>query len=58
MISKAKKTLNITGCIFILFVFAILIEWMIFNAILGCKTWDESKWTNENSCLSIVHLIE
>lgn len=35
-----------------------LIAFVIINLLLGCETWDESLWTEYNSCLTMQHIIE
>ena len=35
-----------------------LIAFTFINLILGCETWDESHWTETNSCLTINQLWE
>ena len=31
----------------------VLIAFMIINLLLGCESWDQSYWTETNSCLTI-----
>ena len=35
-----------------------LLAFVIINMLLGCETWDESLWTEYNSCLTLQHIIE
>ena len=35
-----------------------LIAFVIINLLLGCETWDESLWTEYNSCFTLQHIIE
>ena len=35
-----------------------LLALVIINLLLGCETWDESLWTEYNSCLTLQHIIE
>ena len=35
-----------------------LLAFVIINLLLGCETWDESLWTEYNSCLTLKHIIE
>ena len=35
-----------------------LIAFTFINLMLGCETWDESLWTETNSCLTINQLWE
>ena len=35
-----------------------LLAFVIINLLLGCETWDESLWTETNSCLTINQLWE
>lgn len=57
MIVQMRKLLNITASVFLLFIIVILFEWAILNAVLGCRTWDTTKWTNESSCISLEQLL-
>lgn len=36
----------------------VLLAFIIINLLLGCETWDESLWTEYNSCLTLQHIIE
>lgn len=54
---QMRKLLNITASVFLLFIIVILFEWAILNAVLGCRTWDETKWTRESSCVSLKQLV-
>ena len=36
----------------------VLLAFVIINLLLGCETWDESLWTEYNSCLTLQHIIE
>jgi hypothetical protein len=31
---------------------------VLINFMLGCETWDESLWTETNSCLTLTHIWE
>jgi hypothetical protein len=35
-----------------------LVAFLFINLMLGCETWDESLWTETNSCLTINQLWE
>ena len=35
-----------------------LLAFVIINLLLGCETWDESLWTEYNSCFTLQHIIE
>ena len=35
-----------------------LLAFIIINLLLGCETWDESLWTEYNSCITLQHIIE
>lgn len=32
---------------------AYLLLWIGMNILLGCETWDSSRWTETNSCIPI-----
>ena len=34
------------------------LAFVIINLLLGCETWDESLWTEYNSCLTLQHIWE
>ena len=57
MILQMRTLLNVTASIFLLFIIVILFEWAVLNAVLGCRTWDETKWTSESSCVSLKQLL-
>ena len=57
MILQMRTLLNITASVFLLFIIVIIFEWAILNAVLGCRTWDETKWTSESSCVSLKQLL-
>jgi len=57
MIMQMRKLLNITASVFLLFIIVILFEWAVLNAVLGCRTWDETKWNSESSCVSLKQLL-
>ena len=35
-----------------------LLAFVIINLLLGCETWDESLWTEYNSCITLGHIID
>ena len=53
-----NKVLEILAGTVIAFVSAFGIALIIFNLVLGCETWDESKWTKYNSCITPMHIWE
>lgn len=36
----------------------VFLAFVIINLLLGCETWDESLWTEYNSCLTLQHIWE
>jgi len=38
--------------------FAFLIAFSLLNFMLGCETWDESLWTETNSCITPSMILE
>ena len=54
---QMRTLLNVTASIFLLFIIVILFEWAVLNAVLGCRTWDETKWTSESSCVPLKQLL-
>ncbi len=35
-----------------------LLAFVIINLLLGCETWDQSLWTEYNSCFTLQHIWE
>lgn len=33
-------------------VFGLVFTFILVNATMGCETWDQSKWTEQNSCIT------
>jgi len=52
------KLAEIIGGFAIALVVGFLIAFVIINFMLGCETWDESLWTETNSCLTLTHIME
>jgi len=50
--------LSILGGILTASVVGILIAFILVNMILGCETWDQTQWTEMNSCLTISQIWE
>lgn len=50
MIKNVFATLTFFGFIY-LFVFCVI------NLMLGCQTWDQSLWTEHNSCMTFAQSI-
>jgi hypothetical protein len=34
---------------------AYLLLWIGMNMLLGCETWDQTRWTETKSCIPISH---
>lgn len=47
-----KKIINVFAVTLILFLIVVLVEMAVINTILGCVTFDETKWTENSSCLT------
>ena len=53
--NKLRDTLLATvGIIFIGFMFG----FVGINFLLGCETWDQSYWTEYNSCITPTQLVD
>jgi len=52
------RTLEIIGGGIALVCFAFLMAFVLINFMLGCETWDESLWTETNSCLTVTMIWE
>ena len=37
--------------------FAFLMVFVLLNFMLGCETWDQTYWTDYNSCITPLHMI-
>lgn len=53
-----KTCLEILAGTAIAFISAFGIALILFNLVLGCETWDESQWTEYNSCITPMHIWE
>ena len=52
------KLIEVIGGFIIASVVGLLFAFVIINFMLGCETWDESLWTETNSCLTLTHIME
>ena len=52
------RLLGIMGGLMAVIAVSFLIAFIVINLVLGCETWDESKWTEMNSCLTFSQLME
>lgn len=43
---------NIFIAIVVMLLAVALIDFIIINWLLGCNTWDDSQWTEYNSCFN------
>ena len=55
---SARKVLSALGATALVVAFGFLLAFVLINFMLGCETWDESLWTEYNSCLTLGHIIE
>jgi hypothetical protein len=53
-----RKALEIMGTVTLLVAFSFLVAFALINFMLGCETWDESLWTETNSCVTLTHIWE
>lgn len=49
---------KVIGGLLIATVVGFFLAFVIINLILGCETWDESLWTETNSCLTLTQIME
>jgi uncharacterized membrane protein (DUF2068 family) len=54
MTLKKFSYLAFNAVLFIAFI--LLIEFALINFMLGCNTWDETLWTEYNSCVTPAQL--
>ena len=52
------KLTEVIGGFAIALVVGFLIAFVAVNFVLGCETWDESLWTETNSCLTLTQIME
>ena len=52
------KKLSVYALYAVFFIaFVALMEFALINFMLGCKTWDETLWTDYNSCVTPAQLL-
>ena len=49
---QMRKVIEIAAAGLMSLVIAWFIVFIFINLILGCETWDQSLWTETNSCLT------
>ncbi len=54
----ARKVLSALGATALVVAFGFLMAFVLINFMLGCETWDESLWTEYNSCITLGHIID
>ena len=54
----ARKVLFALGATALVVAFGFLMAFVLINFMLGCETWDESLWTEYNSCITLGHIID
>lgn len=47
-----RRLVETAGAILALALFAAFFAFVIINFLLGCETWDQSYWTEYNSCIT------
>jgi hypothetical protein len=52
-----KRAVEIIAATIGMTLFAFLMVFVLFNFMLGCETWDETYWTEYNSCITPSQLI-
>ena len=50
--------LNFIGGLLLAVVMGFLIAFVAINFMLGCESWDESLWTETNSCITVTQIWE
>ena len=50
---KMTQIANMILAILIGVAFLLMIEFTIINLILGCETWNEQLWDENNSCVTL-----
>ena len=54
----ARKVFSALGATALVVAFGFLMAFVLINFMLGCETWDESLWTEYNSCITLGHIID
>jgi hypothetical protein len=52
------RLINIIGGLLLSVTVGFAIAFIALNFLLGCETWDESLWTETNSCITITQIWE
>ena len=55
---SARKVLSALWATALVVAFGFLMAFVLINFMLGCETWDESLWTEYNSCITLGHIID
>ena len=55
---SARKVLSALGATALVVAFGFLMAFVLINFMLGCETWDESLWTEYNSCITLGQIID
>lgn len=52
------RLIEIIGGLLLSVAVGFLIAFVFLNFMLGCETWDESLWTETNSCITLTQIWE
>jgi hypothetical protein len=52
-----KRAVEIIAATIGMTLFGFLMAFVLINFMLGCETWDETYWTEYNSCITPSQLI-
>ena len=52
------RLIEIIGSLLLCIAVGFLIAFVLLNFMLGCETWDESLWTETNSCITVTQIWE
>jgi hypothetical protein len=52
-----KRAVEIIAATIGMTLFAFLMVFVLLNFMLGCETWDEARWTETNSCVTVFHAV-
>ena len=52
------RLIEIIGGLLLAVAVGFLIAFVFLNFMLGCETWDESLWTETNSCITVTQIWE
>ncbi len=53
----ARNMINILFATLVGVCFLLMIEFTLINLVLGCETWNEQLWDENNSCITLSKML-